>query len=272
MGSLLGISSLTSFFSLDADKHVCIYRCDTHDCYTGKGDEPGCQLFLHPYAIESQQDCVLCMQCHKNCPYGSVKLNLQFPGTAIVAVASPSLAVALTSTALVGILPVERGGLLAPGNDFFNELVNGLGIEAIPLYTVIFLCAAALPSLILLLMERFLGGHDFKKSLYRLSRFGYSLLPFALLGHIAFYGKKTIAWLEAIISRTGVSQIDFFSANLVFYGIYSIIILLGVAGTIHTFIRIHRSDPQTLNTGRKLMVGYTALIGFYTILYLLAVL
>tara|TARA_B100000315_G_scaffold8245_1_gene8202 strand:+ start:54582 stop:57656 length:3075 start_codon:yes stop_codon:yes gene_type:complete len=272
MGRLLGISSLTSIFSLDADKHVCMYRCGTHECYTGKETEPGCQLFLHPYAIESQQDCVLCMQCHKNCPYGSVKLNLQFPGTGIVAAASPSLALALTSTALVGILPVERGALLAPANDFFNKIVNGLGIDVILLYTAIFLGAAALPSLLLLLMERLLGGHDFKKSVYRLTRFGYSLLPLALLGHIAFYGKKTIEWLEAIISRTGVAQIDFFSANLVFYGIYAIIILLGAAGTIHTFIRIHRSDPPALTTGRKLMVGYTALIGFYTILYLLAVL
>jgi len=272
MGSLLGISSLTSFFSLDADKHVCTYRCGTHECYTGKETEPGCQLFLHPYAIESQQDCVLCMQCHKNCPYGSVKLNLQFPGTGIVAAASPSLAVALTSAALVGILPVESGALLAPGNYFFNEIVNDLGINVIPLYTAIFLFAAMLPSLLLLLMERFLGGHNLKKSVYRLTRFGYSLLPFALLGHIAFYGKKTISWIEAIVSQTGVTQIDFFSANLVFYGIYAIVILLGAAGTIHTFIRIHRSDPPALATGRKLMVGYTAVIGFYTILYLLAVL
>jgi len=272
LGSLLGISSLTSIFSLDADKHVCMYRCGTHECYTGKETEPGCQLFLHPYAIESQQDCVLCMQCHKNCPYGSVKLNLQFPGTGIVAVASPSVGVALTSTALVGILPAESGGLLAPGNDFFNKIANGMGINDIPLYTAIFFCAAALPSLLLLLMERFLGGHDLKKSVYRLSRFGYSLLPFAILGHIAFYGQKTILWLEAIISRTGVTGIDFFSANIVLYGIYVILVLLGAAGTIHTFIRIYRNDPPALTTGKKLMAGYTSLIGFYTILYLLAVL
>lgn len=272
MGSLLGIFSLTSFFFVNADKHVCMYRCSTHDCYTGTGDKPGCQLFLHPYGIESQQHCVICVQCHKNCPYASVKLNLQFPSTGILAVAGPSLVVALASTALLGILPVESGGLFAPGNVLFDQLMESYGIRLVVLYTITFLSAAVVPSLIILVIERFLGGYNFKKSIYRFTRFGYSLLPMALLGHISFYGKKTILWLEGIVSQTAGGSIDFFSANLVFYGVYSIAILAGVAGSVNVFIRITKRDPVALRTSKKLMCGYVTLIGFYTVLYFLVVL
>lgn len=267
LGSLLGIFSLTSFFSLNADKHVCMYRCASHDCYIGKGDKPGCQLFLHPYGIESQHQCVLCMQCHKNCPYGAVKLNLQFPATGILSVAHPSLIIALASSALFGILPVESMGVFAPGSIFFNHLMKSSGMKIVPLFSILFLSAALLPSLIFLFIERYIGGYDFKKSVNRLTRFGYSLLPMALFGHIAFYGKKSVLWIEEILSETAKIPIDFFSANLLFYIIYLLIIFTGVAGTIHTFVRIRKSDPALLSTSKKTIFAYLGIIGIFTMLY-----
>ena len=272
MGSLLGIFSLTSFLSVNADKHVCMYRCASHDCYIGKGNKPGCQLFLHPYGIESQHQCVLCMQCHKNCPYGAVKLNLQFPATGILTVAHPSLIMALASSALFGILPVENMGALAPGSDFFSHLMKSSGMEIIPLYSIIFLSAALLPSIIFLFIERFIGGYDLKKSMMRLTRFSYSLLPMALLGHIAFYGKKSVSWIEEILSVTAKASIDFFSVNFLFYLIYLLVIFAGVAGTIHTFVRIHKSDPALLATSKKMIFAYLAVLGIYTMLYSINVL
>lgn len=268
MGNLLGLFSLTSFLSINAERAVCMYRCEGHDCYTGRGEEAGCQLSLHPYGIESQQHCVLCMQCHRNCPYGAVKLNLQFPATGILAVAEPSLIGAVASLALLGILPVEAGGPLAPGSFYLERLREASGFPIPVLYTLLFLLAAALPSLVFLFLEKVFGGYGWKRSLSRLTFLGYSVLPMALLGHIAFYGEKVVRWGEEIVGRLMGTPIDFLSANILFFGVYSLVILLGVGGTVHTYLRLRRSDPAALSSGRDLEAGYAAFLIFYTVVYL----
>lgn len=271
MGSFIGTFSLTSFLSVSADRYVCTYRCANHECYVGKGDSPGCQLFLHPYGIESQAECVLCMQCLKNCPLGAVNLNLQFPATGIIAMVKPFMAAALASSGLLGVMPVETKALLGPGSFFFDDLKSMAGMDTAPLYTVIFLCAAVLPALLFFLVERVLGGHGFRKSMARFAWIGYSALPLAVLGHAAFYWKKVVMWAEDGMQDYGILPIDFLSANLIFYALYFAIMILGALGSIHTFLRLSRHEPRLLQTGGKVKAGYLGILMFYMFLYILSV-
>lgn len=273
LGSLLGLFSLSSLFSLGANRHVCIYRCSDHSCYTGtKQGEPGCQLFLHPYGAETPQHCVLCMQCHKNCPYDSVSLNLQFPASEVASVTQPSFLGALVSAGLLGILPVENGGLLSPAGSYFPKIMEGTGMSFPGTYSTLFLGAALFPAAGMIAVERFFGGHDLKKSIFRFTRFAYALLPMALIGHMALYGKKTVSWGETAFSGTGFNYIDFYSANLVFLALFAVLVVFGVAGTVHSFFRICRKSPSTLYMNKKSRFGYGAFLSVYVLLYFFSIL
>jgi len=210
------------------------------------------------------------MQCHKNCPFGAVNLNLQFPATGVLAMVKPSLLFSLASTGLLGVLPVETKAFLGPGSPLFEGLPGYLGMERVSLYTFIFLLAALLPSLLFITVEKVLGGYDTQKSISRLTSIGYSVLPLAVLGHVVFYLNKAVAWTEEAILDYASLPIDFLSANLLFYALYCVIILLGVFGSMHTFIRIVRHDPHLLPMNRKVQAGYMLILVLYMFFYLLS--
>ncbi|MBF0274765.1 MAG: sigma 54-interacting transcriptional regulator [Nitrospinae bacterium] len=266
-GNLIGIFSLTSFLSVSADKHVCMYRCKTHNCYTGTETEPGCQLYLHPYAIENPSQCVSCMQCHKNCPNDSVKLNLQFPGTGFLSMSSSTRSFAFLTTVLLGILPVEYAVSLLSE---FGFQVNGE--NKLFIYSATFILFACAPIFMLLLIERIFGRLSLKDSVSRLSLSVYSLLPMALFGYLSLYGMKSVAWVETMITDSWGLHIDFFSANFVFKTFAVIGVIIGMIGTIHSFYRLYRSDIETFAVNRKMVIGYCLFLCLYLISYIATVL
>ena len=65
-------------------------NCSTYHCYVGGPAEPpegletgGCPLASHPAQLVDNASCVLCMECLKACPHGSVEFRLRPPFTDI---------------------------------------------------------------------------------------------------------------------------------------------------------------------------------------------
>ena len=61
-------------------------NCSTYHCYVGGPAEPpegldtkGCPLASHPAQLVDNASCVLCMECLKACPHGSVEFRLRPP-------------------------------------------------------------------------------------------------------------------------------------------------------------------------------------------------
>ncbi len=80
LGGFVGTASMGSMLEIRADAAVCLNKCTTFDCYVGKGNVPGCPMSQHLPYLDNNIDCKLCFNCVRNCPNGSVQVNLRTPG------------------------------------------------------------------------------------------------------------------------------------------------------------------------------------------------
>lgn len=80
LGGFIGTASIGSMLEVRADAAVCLNKCTTFECYVGKGKVPGCPMSQHLPYLDNNLDCKLCFNCVRNCPNGSVHVNLRLAG------------------------------------------------------------------------------------------------------------------------------------------------------------------------------------------------
>ena len=80
LGGFIGTASIGSMLEVRADATVCLNKCTTFECYVGKGNVPGCPMSQHLPFLDNNIDCKLCFNCVRNCPNGSVQVNLRLAG------------------------------------------------------------------------------------------------------------------------------------------------------------------------------------------------
>jgi transcriptional regulator with AAA-type ATPase domain len=83
LGGMFSVCSMTAPIELRSNVELCLNKCTTHNCYKGSEQDTGCPLFQHVPFIDNNQDCKLCLKCVRNCPNGSVQLNLRPPAREI---------------------------------------------------------------------------------------------------------------------------------------------------------------------------------------------
>jgi transcriptional regulator with AAA-type ATPase domain/NAD-dependent dihydropyrimidine dehydrogenase PreA subunit len=79
LGSFAGLCSTSAMLELRPNTDICAAQCSEHVCYKGTDAVAGCPTFQHVMFMESNQHCVLCMNCVRACPNGSPQLNLRVP-------------------------------------------------------------------------------------------------------------------------------------------------------------------------------------------------
>jgi len=94
MGAFGGLCSTSSILELRPTQDICAARCQGHACYKGDAGVAGCPMSQHVMFVDSNKDCVLCLNCVRLCPNGSPQLNLRIPAREIwtTAVARPQTA------------------------------------------------------------------------------------------------------------------------------------------------------------------------------------
>ena len=80
LGGFIGTASIGSMLEVRADAAVCLNKCTTFECYVGKENVPGCPMSQHLPFLDNNLDCKLCFNCVRNCPNGSVQVNLRLAG------------------------------------------------------------------------------------------------------------------------------------------------------------------------------------------------
>ncbi|OLN31553.1 cyclic nucleotide-binding domain-containing protein [Desulfosporosinus metallidurans] len=80
LGGFIGTASVGSMLEVRADASVCLNKCTTFECYVGTGNVPGCPMSQHLPFLDNNLDCKLCFNCVRNCPNGSVQVNLRLVG------------------------------------------------------------------------------------------------------------------------------------------------------------------------------------------------
>ena len=80
LGGFVGMASIGGILEVRSDPEVCLNKCTTFECYKGTPKIVGCPMSQYAPYLDNNLDCKLCFRCARNCPNGSVKVNLRIPG------------------------------------------------------------------------------------------------------------------------------------------------------------------------------------------------
>ena len=67
LGQMVATFARASIVEVRANYNYCSHECTSFDCYAGRDDIPGCSMGKGPFAMTTNQDCVLCGNCMKAC-------------------------------------------------------------------------------------------------------------------------------------------------------------------------------------------------------------
>jgi transcriptional regulator with GAF, ATPase, and Fis domain/polyferredoxin len=153
LGGLAGICASSSVVQLRPTFDVCSAKCEGHDCFRGTDKVPGCPLFNHLMFVDSNQHCVLCMNCVQNCPNSSPRFSLRAPGRELWSNAQVQPETAKLIVLLLGLL----AGM--SWIQFLDRSPSGflpveLESHRVLLVTLVMIVMAFLPVLLLFLWER----------------------------------------------------------------------------------------------------------------------
>jgi polyferredoxin len=101
-GRWSGVMASLALTELRPNRSVCNNDCTTHSCYVGEGNQPGCPMYEGTFAMQSNQNCIMCGNCIKLCKSCSPRLNLRQPAQELVAAQVPDRAMSIFILFLIG--------------------------------------------------------------------------------------------------------------------------------------------------------------------------
>lgn len=159
LGGFAGLCSTSSLVELRPTQDICAAKCKGHTCYKGDEKVAGCPMFQHVMFVESNSDCVLCLNCVKSCPNGSPQLNVRIPARELWSGISAKPQVAMLVVLLLGLLfgqsLIQLLELPERAATAAYELLERHRFATI---TLILLVSAALPLALLKLASRRVGS------------------------------------------------------------------------------------------------------------------
>ncbi len=177
IGTLLGTFSRLSIIGLRTNPEICA-RCLTKDCIKGN-KVPPCPMYNPVPMMNSNKNCLLCMNCIKNCPYESAKIGFVKPDKEF---RQESLFTKSESLFIIGLLGLvflfthNGSKLLRIPLDLFDISVSG-PLTLIILRGYDFIISLATFTLIYLAMVWISSKALKLKFNYGVKRFGYAYLP-----------------------------------------------------------------------------------------------
>ncbi|GEM_PF-361788 len=156
LGGLAGVCSSSSMLELRPSLDVCTAKCKDHSCYKGDEHTPGCPMFNHVMFVESNQQCVFCLNCVRSCPNGSPQLNLRMPArelwTNLTARPEVGRFVAMLAGLVVAVTLIHLWEKASAG-----ALAQLVEMDRMILVSGLLLCSAGIPLLTLWLAPRRAG-------------------------------------------------------------------------------------------------------------------
>lgn len=127
LGQMVATFARASIVEVRSNHNYCSHDCTTFDCFTGRDDIPGCSMGKGPFAMETNQDCVLCGNCMKACKNQAVRFNLRSPGWELWNTRAADLAMILFVPLLWGT-QIFRGLELTTITQWLNGYVGSMGL------------------------------------------------------------------------------------------------------------------------------------------------
>lgn len=80
IGQFNYVASLLSPFEVAARNDSVCTTCATKDCFNGRNEQRGCELWLFLERKAGNLDCTFCLECIHACPYDNVGIRSRLPG------------------------------------------------------------------------------------------------------------------------------------------------------------------------------------------------
>lgn len=202
LGAINAIFAMPSIIELRSNRHVCLNRCNEHNCFGGGEIKGGCPMFRHPYLVDNNRDCIICGDCIKNCNNSSIHLNLRLAPQELWSLQTPRRADSFLIVALGAIFfPFALHGEFSLLVDWIISNLAGFGLK-IP---VILGGSFVFFSLILIFqvgyylmvqVQSWRAGMDRD---FLLPMLGYGFIPLILGGYLAVHFEYFVSEAGSII-------------------------------------------------------------------------
>ena len=189
LGKLVGFLSTCSLLELRANQNICNSDCTDHACYAGHGPSEGCPVFEAPFSINTNQNCILCGNCIKNCPNHSPVLNLRAPGHELWSFRKPDRTVALFGPLIIGaqlFRGLEKTGYFHPYAASFHQwwIFSLVLMVATTIFAFLFVQNGGR-----VVFRSMASGSQEKSSLM-----AYALVPLAVAFEMSFHFERLMSW------------------------------------------------------------------------------
>ncbi len=112
LGMMGGVYSKISIFEIRANISVCNTECSHQACYNGTNEHKGCPMHLRVFNMHTNENCILCGQCIKNCKHQAINFNLRIPAAELLRDSSLESYTKGSNFAIAFLIPVLIAGVL----------------------------------------------------------------------------------------------------------------------------------------------------------------
>ncbi|MDX1776121.1 MAG: sigma 54-interacting transcriptional regulator, partial [Desulfobulbales bacterium] len=180
LGQMVATFARASIVEVRSNYNYCSHECTDYVCYTGRGDTPGCSMGKGPFAMDTNQDCVLCGNCMKACENQAVRFNLRPPGWELWNTRTADLAMILFVPLLWGT-QIFRGLDLTTLPQKLNYYIGSMEFT----YAILMVCSALVAYHIAIAGVAFMGMVDTDAGKGFGSTFFLVMLPLVYANEIA---------------------------------------------------------------------------------------
>ncbi len=185
LGGLAGNYAQAGMLSLHGTPKICA-KCTTASCYKGTEEAPGCPIFEFPKTMKSSANCVLCGDCVKNCPNGSIQLTVRPPTQELWLVHQPKVEAAFLAAVIMGIVFVQNVTMLDVWGSILSWLERVTGTTSYYVtFSITFLVAVIIPVSLLAWASLVAARYNKASFVDNFTRFGYAIIALDLAAHIA---------------------------------------------------------------------------------------
>lgn len=185
IGGLAGNYSRSGTLELRGTPEKCA-KCTVSACFRGSEKAPGCPMFEFPKTMDNNARCNFCGYCVKNCPNDSIAVSARVPSKELWFIRKPKLEESFLAIVILGIVFVQNITMLeiwAEAQQWLGNLLGTTNFNVI--FTVAFIIAMAVPALLLYITSWLASLKNSESAVMNMTRFGYSLIPLDLAGHLA---------------------------------------------------------------------------------------
>lgn len=267
LGGLSGNYSRAGMLELKGTPEKCS-KCKVAACYNGNEKAAGCPMFEFPRTMESVANCNLCGNCVKSCPNDSIKISPRIPTQGLWLIGRAKLEEAFLAAVIMGIVFVQNITMIDIWDSILSKLEVLIGTDNyFATFTVTFIIAVIIP-IAMLGVTSYIAGNFKKESILKnFARFGYSIIPLDVAGHIAhnlFHllaeGKSVFYTALGLFGMAPENPSMAIVDNATIQALQYILIGFGSIGSIYTAYRLTKSNPDAKNNTMRTFIPFAILM------------